>query len=171
MRPDRARVMMEGLVAGLLGYAAVALFFGVVNLIGGRNFFYTAARLGSGLTGAAPGAADTAVLPGPVFAYNGVHLLAFLVIGFVAAWLVFETEKHPDFFPIFLFIALGGAFANVAAFTAISEIRSGELSLWAVLGANAAAGAAMGAYLVRAHPRLWRELREGSDPEAEEGVS
>ena len=36
---------------------------------------------------------------------------------------------------------------------------------WTVVGVNLAAAVAMGIYLWKAHPRLWREVREHGDPE------
>ena len=41
-----ARIMREGFVAGLIGAAAVALWFLVVDLVGG-NAFFTPSMLGS----------------------------------------------------------------------------------------------------------------------------
>ena len=50
MKPDRARVLSEGLITGLLGYAVIVLFYGILNVVTGLSFFSTAARLGAGLT-------------------------------------------------------------------------------------------------------------------------
>lgn len=162
MRPDRARVLTEGLITGLLGYVVIVLFYGVLNLLGGRGFFHTAELLGRGLVAAAEGGQAGAVL-----AFNGIHLVVFLVIGFVAAWLVMQTERHPSFFVLVLFIALGGMFLTLAAFVSASERADEGLGIVSVMVANVCAGVAMGAYLFRAHPRLWSELRDHLDPETE----
>ncbi len=45
----------------------------------------------------------------------------------------------------------------------------GELSWWRVVLANAVAALTIGTYLLLAHPRLLREVREHGDPEIDEG--
>lgn len=166
MKPDRARVLTEGLITGFVGYLVIVLFYGVLNLATGKAFFHTAAVLGRGLvasdaTGPAAGEA------GAVLAFNGLHVLAFLVIGLVASWLVMETEKHPSFFVVALFAGLVGIFMTLAAFLSTAALTNHELPLWSVVVANALAGASMGAYLLRSHPRLWSEVRDHLDPETE----
>ena len=86
--------IVEGLVAGLIGYVTVVVLFGVVNLARGEGVLHTAALLGSALFFGArePGAIVSG--PAPIIAYNGVHILVSLLIGLGAAWLVFQTEKN-----------------------------------------------------------------------------
>jgi len=33
VKPDRARVLSEGLITGLLGYAVIVLFYGILNVV------------------------------------------------------------------------------------------------------------------------------------------
>ena len=101
MKPDSARVWFEGLVTGFLGYFTIVLFYGLLNLLIGQSFFHTAALLGRGLVEAGPdgGIPDPA---GAILAINGLHLLAFLAIGLVAAWLVMQMERHPTLFVLAL---------------------------------------------------------------------
>ncbi len=167
MKPDRVRVLTDGLITGLLGYLAVVLFFGVVNLISGRSFFYTAALLGQGLVGGNGAPGNVTVTPAAVYAFNGLHLLVFLLIGLVAAWLVMQTERNPSFFVLALFIGLAGFFGTMALFVSAAASTSGALSIGSVIAANLLAGVGMGTYLVRAHPRLWVKIRDHLDPEAE----
>ncbi len=167
MKPERGRVLAEGLIAGLVGYAAIVLFYGVANLVTGHSFFHTATELGAGLV--APDAMGGAAT-GAVLAFNGLHLLAFLLIGQVAAWLVFETERHPSLFVLVLFLAIGGFLLSLAAFLMLSATTEGAPSWVSVAAANLLAGAAMGGYLFHAHPRLWGEIREHLDPETEHPV-
>jgi len=90
MRENTARVATEGLVAGLLGYLTVSLTMGAIDLLSGRSVFRTAALLGKPLVGGVPG--TDAITPDAILAYNGVHLLVFLALGFVAAFVVYELE-------------------------------------------------------------------------------
>lgn len=166
MKPDRARVLMEGLVAGFVGYLVIVLFYGILNLVSGRTFFFTAAVLGQGLV-AQDGSGPAAGEAGAVLAFNGLHVLAFLMIGLVAAWLVMQTEKHPGFFIIALFAGLAALFMSLAAFLSAAAVTGGEIPFWSVVVANLLAGLGMGGYLIRSHPRLWSELRDHLDPETE----
>ena len=163
MKPERARVLSEGLIAGFVGYVAIVLFYGVLNLWSGNSFFSTAAMLGSGLVSPS----RPAGMAGAVLAFNGLHVIAFLVIGLSAAWIVMQTEQHPSLFVLALFIALAGLFFSVALFLSAAAVRGGGVPIGTVIAANLLAGLAMGGYLLRAHPRLWSELRDHLDPESE----
>lgn len=164
MRPHRAEVLWEGFVAGLLGYATVAVFFGVFNLVEGRSFFFTAALLGEALIGPVVPAGELRVSVGPVLAYNGIHLLAFLAIGTVAAWLVIFAEEHPGAWYLVFFLFLAGFLFSVVLVLLYAAPVADAMPWGSVLGANAAAGLAMGGYLTRAHPRVWRQARGERDP-------
>ncbi|MGD8818425.1 MAG: hypothetical protein PVJ51_14650 [Acidobacteriota bacterium] len=167
MKPDRTRVLSEGLITGLIGCLTIVVFYGVLNLIEGHSFFFTAEELGAGLV-----SPDSSGEAGPVLAFNGLHVLVFLVIGVVAAWLVMQTERHPSFFVLALFIGVAGIFAVVAVFLSFAASTGVSLPIGTVIAANLVAGLGMGAYLLKAHPRLWSEVRDHMDPEAEEpGVS
>jgi hypothetical protein len=163
VKPDRARVLSEGLIAGFLGYVAIVLFYGVLNLVMGDSFFSTAALLGSGLVSPT----RSSGVAGAVLAFNGLHVIAFLVIGLMAAWIVMQTERHPSLFVIALFIALAGLFLSVALFLSTAAVRGEGVPIGTVIAANVLAGFAMGGYLLKAHPRLWTELRDHLDPESE----
>jgi len=166
VKPDRSRVLSEGLIAGLAGYAVVVLFYGVLNVLAGQSFFATAASLGGGLV-SDPGSGGAV---GAVFAFNGLHILAFLVVGLVAAWLAMRTERQPSFFVLALFIGVAGLFAVMAAFLSFAAQSGVPLPIGSVFAANLLAGVVMGAYLLKAHPRLWPEIRDHLDPEEEHPV-
>lgn len=167
MKRSTADVLYEGLMAGLLGAVAVALFFGVVNLIAGRDFFWTAAVLGQPLVGGPPSDGTVEVTAAPVFAYNGMHVLVFLVLGFGASWLVLETERHPElwYFGAFFFVAL--MLYHVALMAAFSYQAEVPWSLpWVQVMVGMFFGtAAMSAWFARLHPGLVHEVQEHEDPE------
>lgn len=158
-------VWVEGLVVGLIGYAAVALFVGLFDLVTGRPFFHTVATLGRGLV-ADPGPPGT-IDPGAVFAFNGLHLFAFLAIGVVIAKLAHAIELHPVFWYLAFFFCLGVFFASVAAISALDPHRE-ALPGWVIVAANVVAGVLMGSYLLRRHPSLWTAMRR-SGTEGDEG--
>lgn len=166
MKPDRARVMSDGLITGLVGYVVIVLFYGILNVFTGQSFFSTAAHLGAGLVSAARSSGAV----GGVLAFNGLHVVAFLCIGLVAAWLVMQTERHPSFFVLALFIGVAGLFGVMAGFLSFAARSGIQLPIGSFFAANLLAGVAMGAYLLKAHPRLWAEVRDHLDPETEHPV-
>jgi hypothetical protein len=68
-------MLWQGLVAGLIGYGTVAIVISGADVLAGRSPLYTAALLGSAYFYGAHSLAEVVVAPGPVFAYNGTHLI------------------------------------------------------------------------------------------------
>ena len=164
-RPGQGRgvVWWQGFVAGLIGYAGVAAFFGFANLVSGHSFFHTAALLGHTLLGTDPG--PDVVAAAPVFAYNGLHLLLFLAFGVTAAWLVEEAERHPPFWYLVFFAFLFGFFFDVALVTLFTIPLAAEAVPWGtIVAANLTAGIGMAAYLGRRHPGLLEAVEREGDP-------
>lgn len=154
MKADRARVLTEGLVAGLLGYVAVAVLFAALNVLAGRPVLHTAALLGGMLTGADVDPISPAIETGPVLAYNAVHLLVFLAVGLLGSLLVFAAERHTELWELFLLIFVAILMVTGITFGVLIGPAASVLSWWAVIGANAAAAVAMGGYLLYRHPGL-----------------
>jgi hypothetical protein len=93
MKPERIQVYAQGLVAGLIGYAMVAIVMAIANVILGRSPFHTAALLGSTMFYGLDDPSRLTIWAGPVLAYNGFHLLIFLGLGVVAAWFAHFAER------------------------------------------------------------------------------
>jgi hypothetical protein len=108
MKPRHAETVSHGMIAGVIGYLAVVLFFTIANLAMGRSPFYTAALLGEAVFYGLRDPAEVVVWPGAVLAYNGLHLIVFLFLGMIAAWLAYLSERGPEFWyiglTIFIFI-------------------------------------------------------------------
>lgn len=160
MRADRKRLILDGLLAGVIGYAVVVAFFIVLNLAQGRSPFHTAALLGSAVFG---GLRDPGLLvlePGMVLAFNGVHIVAFMLVGFFGAWLVYEAELHPQLWYLAFFLFLVGGVVGYAAVLATSLVVGHVLTPWHGVVANLLAALGMAAYLVASHRGLIRVIRE-----------
>lgn len=151
------RILREGLVAGLIGAAAVASWFLVIDTVNGRPFF-TPAMLGSAaFLGIHDPAAVQITFP-TVIMYTMVHVVAFMIVGMVAAALAYEVELFPStlfivvvFFAIFEF----GFYIVVAV---LAQPLLGALAWWNVAIGNGIAAFGMGYYLWRMHPKLREEL-------------
>ncbi|MBW8771161.1 MAG: hypothetical protein JF589_15515, partial [Gemmatimonadetes bacterium] len=90
----RHTIARDGIVAGILGATAVALWFLVVDTIYGHPFA-TPAALGRGLVGilGPHGSEGTAVF---VAAYTVFHYLAFIGVGLLVAVIVHFAEREPS---------------------------------------------------------------------------
>lgn len=150
-------VLREGIVAGLIGAAVVAVWFLLFDVARGRPL------LTPGLLGAAvfQGVGDPAALritAGPVIGYTILHGLAFVAFGVVAASLMAVSEREPALFVgfVILFACFEVFFFGVVG--ALGKSVLGALVWWAILIGNLLASAAMLWYLFRAHRALPRSL-------------
>ncbi len=159
----RRRMLVEGLVAGVVGYLVVALFFGVWNLAHGRSAFYTAALLGEGVFAGLRDPTALALDPGMIIAFNGVHLIAFLGFGFFAAWLVYETELHPQFWYLAFFLFLAATVVSYAAVLAGTALLGSLISPWLIVASSLLGALAMAAYLAGSHRRLLSGIRSSEN--------
>lgn len=162
MTASHRTLLLEGLIAGIIGYAAIACFFLLWNLVTGQPPLHTAATLGRVFIG---GGADGAAAA--VFAFNGLHLLVFLALGLGSAWLLHETELHPEMWYLSFVAFVGGFVGGLSVLLALASVVGALLSPWLILAAGVVAGSAMGLYLTRAHLRLVRLIRDA--PEAFDG--
>lgn len=160
MRTQHRLVLNGGLAAGLIGYGAVVVVMAALNAVLGRSPFYTAALFGSALFYGLEDPAALVVAPGPVLAYNMVHLLAFLALGTLASWLVTLSERYPSAQYFILVLLIFIAFHVYGALLLFAHPLLGASAWWEVGSGSLAAAVAMGAYLYLGHPFLRRELRE-----------
>lgn len=163
MSESRTRFFLESMVAGLVGYAVVALLFAGLNLFQGRSVFYTAALLGADLFYGLERPSELVIGPGPVLAYNGVHLLAFIAAGFFMRWLAGLAERIPQgwYLVVVLFlIVMPHVFGLPVWF---EDPVVAEIPLWYVVVATSLAALAMGGVLLAVHPRLRASMRDYRD--------
>lgn len=163
MNESRARFVLEGAGAGLIGYAVVALLFVLLNLVQGQSVFHTAALLGSDLFYGLDSPAELVIAAGPVLAYNGVHLLGFVLVGLFMRWLVGLAERIPQgwYLVIILFLIVMPHVFGLPIWFRGPVVA--EISLWYVVFATSLAALAMGAFFYALHPRLRASMREYSD--------
>lgn len=169
MAGERTSVLREGIVAGCIGAAVVAVWFLAFDLARGKPFL-TPALLGNVVFYGVNNPTGLAISAGPVLGYTLIHGLAFIAFGVIAASLVAASEREPA-----LLIAVVILFACFEAFFiglegALGQSIVGALVLWSVLIGNFLAAVAMLAYFLTRHrtlPRLllgswWSVLREGT---------
>ena len=160
--PNERRTLRDGIVVGLIGYAAVALFYSAFDMLASRGMFYTVNLLGKALF---RGLRDPAVLMFPMqldvsaaFLYNAVHLAAALIIGVVVTALVGMAEQQPSRRTMVRVILVLGFFVTVAVVATLTTPIRPLLPMWSVIASNAFAAAIAGAYLLTRRPGLWGKL-------------
>jgi hypothetical protein len=157
MAPAQRSILREGVVAGLIGAAVVAVWFLLFDIARGRPF------LTPGLLGAATfqGVTNPIGLEptvANVLGYTLIHGLAFLAFGVVAASLMAVSEREPALFLAFVILFASFEVFIFAVVGAIGKSMLGALVWWSVLIGNLLASAAMLWYFFRGHRTLSRSL-------------
>ena len=153
---EMSKLYQEGMLAGVLAAAAVAIWFLIVDVLQGRPL-YTPTVLGTALFRHGAGLAATeplTVSAEMVLMFTWVHGLLFAAVGGVAARLLGVVEQHPNvgFGILLLFVVLQAGFTVVAVLVAQPVLQA--LAWPAILVANLLAAATMGLYLWWRHPNL-----------------
>lgn len=155
MRTTSHSILREGAVAGIIGATAVAVWFFIVDLIGGRPL-YTPQVLGEGFLSIFGRSPEPAVVN--VIAYTMFHYAAFIFVGVLAAVLLHAGDHSPSVLAgsMILFVAIELGFFGLVAL--LRESVLGNLAWYQILAGNLLAAVLMGTYLWRAHPALRRGL-------------
>jgi hypothetical protein len=157
MRARLASVLPHGIVAGMIGYTVIVVAYAGVNVAQGRSAFHTAARLGEFLVNA-PAGSPVVANSAPIIAFNGIHLVAALLAGYILNWLMSEWESNPGAGYFFFFVLTGGLIMG-SFLSAVILVELVAVVGWTqVLVVNMIAAAAMVAYVLTAHPELRRQL-------------
>jgi hypothetical protein len=155
MAPATRSVLREGIVAGLIGAAVVAVWFLLFDLARGRPFL-TPGLLGGAVFRGVPSGLEITVAN--VLGYTLIHGLAFIAFGVVAASLLAASEREPTLFVAFVILFAAFEVFFFGAVGALGRFMLGVLVWWAILIGNLLASLAMLWYFFRAHRALPRTL-------------
>ena len=149
----RLGVIREGILTGIIGATAVAVWFLIVDTINGHPL-YTPRALGAAVFGVlGPPAGERAMTF--LVAYTLVHYAVFAVIGIVLAAIVAQGDEQPA---VLAGLAVAFVVFQVAFFFFASALSQwnifGVMAWYNVFAANLLATALMGAYLYRHHPGI-----------------
>ena len=153
MRTGTHSIVREGIIAGFLGATAVAVWFFIVDLIGGRPLF-TPNTLGTGLLSIFGRSPESELVN--VISYTIFHYAAFTLVGMLAVVLVHAGERLPSVLAgsMILFVAIELGFYGLVAM--LQQTILGNFAWYQILAGNLLAALLMGTYLWRSHP-LMRE--------------
>jgi len=151
----RATPYLDGVIAGIIGAAIVAIWFLFLDTVSGLPF-YAPTVMGAALFLGAEELASTEAVPVSLkltLMYTWVHGLGFVVLGEIAAYFLLLTGKNPNLgFFLLLFVILEFGFVAVAFVFAEPVLH--ELAWPAVLLGNLLAAAGMACYFRLRHPNL-----------------
>lgn len=163
-----APIVREGIVAGVIGAAVVALWFLLFDISRGRPLL-TPALLGAAVFKGVNTPIGLEIVPSLVVGYTVLHVLAFIAFGIIAAGVIAAADREPSLVVavVVLFVCFEAFFLGVVS--VLGRAVTDALSWWGILAANfLAAGAMLWYFLLRhrALPRLlfgsWAGvLREG----------
>jgi hypothetical protein len=154
--PETARLYLDGIIAGSIGAATIAVWFLLLDLVKGQPL-YTPAVLGTALfQGTVVLASQQGAPPSlqMVLMYTWVHWLAFCVIGGIASRLLRAAEQNPNlgFGILLLFVVYEFGFVVVAMIFAEPVLHA--LTWPAILIGNLLAACGMASYFWSRHPSL-----------------
>jgi hypothetical protein len=155
-------IVREGIVAGLIGAGVVAVWFFLLDLVGGRLLF-TPAALGSAMLYGVAAADGVIISAGTVLGYTLYHVAAFALVGIIASALLTQAEEFPPLlFGLFILFVVFETFVIFLAALLGSWLMQ-ELAWWAIVVGNLLAAIAMGLYLRSRHPELGAKLRAATE--------
>lgn len=167
---SRGDVVREGIILGIIGYMAVAIFYAFLDLLAGRGATFTLNLMGQVVF---RGARDPAILQLPIpsdvgamVMYNFLHLGVALAVGCFVAWLVSQVEERPELGIPVLGLLLAGYLVTISAIRAITQTVAPLLPFWSIVVANSLVALGGCVYLWWAHPKLRTRDREISDRRA-----
>ena len=153
----RHSIVRDGIVAGLLGATAVAVWFLGIDLIY-AHAFATPAALGRGLLRlfGPPGMEGTTAF---VIGYTIFHYATFIGVGLLVSVIVHWAQTQPAVLAgaMMLFVAFEIGFYALSAALQESPFL-GTLGWAQVASGNLIAALVMGGYMWRTHPELKDEL-------------
>jgi hypothetical protein len=170
MQQSRTRIILEGVVAGLLGGLVIAAWFFIFDAAQGHPLETPAILAATLLHGvrqpAMTGAAWTLVAE-----YSVVHFLAFAIIGAIGALLINAAKDHPEMFGALLIFTIGFEVFFIALIIMLGPAAESAVSIWKGMTGNLLATVAMLGFFFWRQPALASNLLGPWTAVAREGVT
>jgi hypothetical protein len=157
MRHSRTRLLIDGVVAGLIGGAVIALWFFIFDAARGEPLKTPMILSSALLHGAGQRSLTTAgwMLVGE---YTIAHFVAFAIIGAVAALLMAAAEEHSELFGVLFLFTIGFEVFFIALVMLLGPAAQAAVLWWKGMIGNLMATAAMLAYFFWRQPVLASNL-------------
>jgi hypothetical protein len=166
---SKSRYIREGIIAGMIGAAIVAVWFLIYDAAQGR-LFRTPALLGAATFEGVKDPSSVPVAAHLVLQYTVLHGVVFAMIGVLIAYLIVSAQREPSRL-LMLFIALMCFEVFFLALVGwLAHPVLGGVAWWAILVANVLAAAGMLAYFFVGHRALGHALLGPWTRVAREGI-
>ncbi len=152
-------VIREGVAAGLIGAAVVAVWFLVYDTLKFQPF-RTPALLGAAIFEGLRDPKMVVVRPDFVLGYTVIHFAAFAVFGVVVATLIVAAEREPRLLLGLLILFLCFELVFLGIVSALDEALVDALLWWNIAIGNLLAAVAMVTYFFLGHRSLGARLLE-----------
>ena len=150
-------VILEGVVAGVIGAALVAAWFLAFDALQGRPL-YTPALLGAAVFEGLKDPRLLEISPQVVLGYTVLHGAVFVAFGILCAVLIVAAEREPSLTWAFLALFVCFEVFFLVLDRVFAESALGALVWWAILVGNLLAALGMLAYFFLGHRALGRGL-------------
>lgn len=151
--------LMEALSTGLLGAATVALWFFVVDVIGGAPL-RTPGILGSAVFFGISSPEEAVINVFTVGLYSILHGAVFFFVGIGTTVVVRAADRAPHVLALFVLLTVVLQALFVGGTAILAQFLLGAIAWWAVLGGNLLASFLMGSLLLYWHPVTAKNLKD-----------
>jgi hypothetical protein len=151
MHQSKARIILDGVMAGLLGGAIIAVWFFIFDAADGHPL-RTPALLAAALL---HGARNPVVLTGPAWTlvgeYTVAHFAVFALLGAIGALLIDGAERHPELFGTLLIFTIAFEVFFIALIMLAGPAGAAAMPWWKIIAGNLMATTGMLGFF------LWRQ--------------
>lgn len=157
---ERHNPIREGVFAGFVGATAIAVWFGIIDVLGARPF-HTPDILGAGLLsvlGKPPMMPDT--LAFHVLIYTVFHYLTVFLIGIIMVALVHQSARTPAILAGLLIAFVVFELGAIGLTQLFLQSRFGGMAWYQIFIANLLGAGSMFYVLWRRHPGLGKDIEE-----------
>jgi hypothetical protein len=170
MKHSKARIIGDGIVAGLIGGAVIAIWFFIFDAANGRPL-WTPAMLAAALL---HGAHSPVVMNHAawllVAEYTIFHFAAFAIIGAIGALLIDASERNAELFAPLLIFTAGFEVFFIALLMLAGPAAAAAMPWWKVILGNLMATGAMLSFFLWREPALGENLLGPWMDVAREGI-
>ncbi len=154
---SKSRYLREGIIAGLIGAATVAVWFLIYDAASGRSF-RTPALLGAATFRGVRDPADVPTAAHLVVQYTVLHCVVFAMIGVLIAYLIVSAQRQPSRLLLMFIVLMCFEAFFLAIVTWLAQPVLNELAWWAIPLGNAFGAVGMLIYFFVGHRALGRAL-------------
>lgn len=155
---DRTAIIIDGVVAGLIGGAVIPLWFFIFDLAHGRPLetplLLAEILLHRGGHEAVSQAFPLFVIGTYVIQYTVVHFFAFAIIGAIGALLLEAVQHWPALFGLLLIFVIASEILFILIIKLLGPAAVMTVPWWKVIIGNLMATAAMAGYFFARNPSL-----------------